>query len=169
MVSRKRNPHIYWAQTEEEVNIKIDLRLDDMVSSRIFTAFNRWNAALRVQIYNFIVRLLYLFELHPNGSFATETIKINWNSFTETEYQNQAKIIALGCIWIWFKWWYAEFLLLRNRFVRGGWHWGRSGSGRLDFVGNFHHLLTFFKSNFPIIFITVIHGLDFIDRYIINI
>lgn len=41
MVSRKRNPHIYWAQTEEEVNIKIDLRLDDMVSSRIFTAFNR--------------------------------------------------------------------------------------------------------------------------------
>lgn len=38
MVSKKRSPHIFWSQTESEVNIKIDLKLDDMVSGHLISA-----------------------------------------------------------------------------------------------------------------------------------
>lgn len=34
MVHKKKSPQIYWSQTETDINIKVDLLLDDMVSNQ---------------------------------------------------------------------------------------------------------------------------------------
>lgn len=52
MVLRKRTPQIYWSQTDAEVTLKIDLRLDDMVRRTFQIANNGFEFIERIYYFH---------------------------------------------------------------------------------------------------------------------
>lgn len=83
MVSKKRNPLIYWSQTDTEVNIKIDLRLDDMVSGFDYVDY-------------------YYSESISMGNKIRMEMSFFFK-FTEAKHQNQSEVFTAGRIRLWIE------------------------------------------------------------------